>query len=112
MDKNDNGGVPGMRQVTPLIGQRWLEVEVPAEVRKLPLGVPVSLCGLFMQDKRQLDRIEEKLDRLLALSEPRASGVQPAASSQYETLPVGSGAGDREVVVEKGERGFSKGFSF
>ena len=67
MDKNDNGGVSGMRQVTPIIGQRWLEVEVPAEIRKLPLGVPVSLCGLFMQDKAQLDRIEAKLDRLLGV---------------------------------------------
>ena len=66
MGKNDNGGVPaGMPQATPIIGQRFLEVEVPAGIRKIPMGVPVPLTGLFMQDKRQLDRIEEKLDRLL-----------------------------------------------
>ena len=98
MDKNDNGGVPGMRQVTPLIGQRWLEVEVPAEVRKLPLGVPVSLCGLFMQDKRQLDRIEEKLDLLTGLLRKMAvdAGVSvtippPLTLSEIQTVGARSG---------------------
>ena len=72
MSNKNGGGVPGMPQATPIIGQRFLETDVPAQYRKVPLGAPLPLAGLFAGDKEQLDRIEAKLDRLLALSEPRA----------------------------------------
>ena len=64
MGKHDNGGVPGMPQVTPIIGQRFYEVDFPASIRKIPLGAPLPLAGLFHGDKQQLDRIEEKLDKI------------------------------------------------
>ena len=84
MGKNDNGGVPaGMPQVTPIIGQRFYEVDFPADIRKIPLGAPLPLAGLFHGDKLQLDRIEEKLDRLLAL----LSGLRPQGSGVVVVAP-------------------------
>ena len=74
MAKDNGRGVPGMPQATPIIGQRFLEEDVPGKFRKIPLGVPLPLAGLFHGDKEQLDRIEIKLDRVLALlSEPRSA---------------------------------------
>lgn len=70
MSNKNGGGVPaGMPQATPIIGQRFLETDVPAQFRKVPLGVPLPLAGLFAGDKEQMDRIEEKLGRLLSLLE-------------------------------------------
>ncbi len=66
MANHDGKRVP-MTQPTPIIGQRFLEVDIPAGVRKIPEGAPLPLAGLFHGDKSQLDRIEEKLDQLLEL---------------------------------------------
>ena len=75
---NKNGGsvtsMPGGG--TPIIGQRFLEEDVPARFRKVPLGVPLPLAGLFAGDKEQLDRIEEKLDHLLQLIEVRSEELE------------------------------------
>ena len=65
MAKDNGWGFSGMPQSTPIIGQRFLEEDVPGRFRKIPLGVPLPLAGLFHGDKEQLDRIETKLDRLL-----------------------------------------------
>ena len=66
MDKHDGKSVR-MTQPTPIIGQRFLQVDIPAEARKIPERAPLPLAGLFHGDKQQLDRLEAKLDRLLAL---------------------------------------------
>lgn len=64
---NKNGGAAAMqpRGVTPIIGQRFLEVDIPAQARKIPEGYPVPVAALFHGDKEHLDRIEAKLDLLL-----------------------------------------------
>jgi hypothetical protein len=59
------------RGATPIIGQRFLEVDIPGKFRKIPEGTPLPLAGLFHGDKEQLDRIEAKLDRLLDCLEPK-----------------------------------------
>ena len=83
MGKNNGGAAPpGQLQATPIIGQRFLEEDIPAQFRKIPAGVPLPLAGLFHGDKEQLARIEAKLDRLLELlesSEQRAEANGPLA---------------------------------
>lgn len=65
----ENGGAGAFRphEATPIIGQQFLEQDIPARYRKLPQGLPLPLAGMFHGDKEQMNRIEAKLDQVLQL---------------------------------------------
>lgn len=67
MNNNKGGAVPVQPQAIPVVGQRWIE-DVPLEYRKGPEGAAVYIVALIRADKEQLNRIEEKLDCLLAVN--------------------------------------------
>ena len=108
MGKNNGGAAShGQLQATPIIGQRFLDEDIPAQFRKIPTGVPLPLAGLFHGDKEQLARIEAKLDRVLELlqssepraeasghseSEPRAPALSEVEGSASGPLPNGRGS--------------------
>ena len=86
MGKGNGGGVPAGMHSTLLIGQKFLEVDIAAQYRKIPVGVPLPLAGLFSGDKEQLDRIEACLNRLLDMLELSVQMVQGDALAR-EQLP-------------------------
>ena len=74
-----------MPRLTPIIGQRFLEVDIPALYRKIPEGSPLPLAGLFCGDKEQMDRIEAKLYRLLAAIHISPESEAPAPKKITES---------------------------
>ena len=85
MAKDNRAARLPMQPQTPIIGQKpFLDNEdLPAGRRLVPEGSPavMALALLYKCDKEQLDRIEQKLDRLLAQSEPPASAGGPGEAA-------------------------------